>query len=116
MSNTIKPANVLLLDGTAHQLNWLPPNEVKPFSDTVASLAVELEKTHIVRTSRGIEDEIISFTAFRIDCKTPDHEKTKELNNQLQQVYKTAGSKSSYNTHCLLGLLASCIVDPKVGV
>lgn len=91
--------------------NWISILDV-----AVDDIKSKVVKTHIVRTLRGVEDEIVSFTAFRFACKTPDHEKTNLLNQLLGNVYRNAGSKSNITTHQLLTQLATCEIDPVVGV
>lgn len=112
----IKPTNPLLIDVVENHLNSLPAGQTIQLSTTVDDIKSKVIKTHIVRTLRGVENEIISFTAFRLPCKTPDHEKTNLLNQLLSNVYRSAGSKSNFTTHQLLTHLETCEIDPVVGV
>lgn len=115
MPNTTKSVSPLLIDVVEDHLKSLPAGQVIQLSTTVDDIKSEVVKTHIVRTSRGPEEEIVSFTAFHINCKTPDHEKTNLLNRLLGNVYRRANSKSNIATHLLLSHLATCVIDPVIG-
>ena len=116
MENPVKSTNPLLIDVIGNHLKGLPAGQVVQLSTTVDDIKAKVVKTHIVRTVRGVENEILAFTAFHISCKTPDHEKTKVLNHLLNNVYRNAGSKSNITTQQLLAHLEACEIDPMVGV